>query len=348
MMLRSVLVGTLLSVGVGAQGSSAPAEPRRPVPAILEAFRAFPIVASADAHRHEQLHRLNLSLINDPEFPKVVNDIVVEFGNALHQSVIDRFTNGEDVPYAELRRVWMDTTQAHPVNDTPHAEEFFRTVRTINKPLPPARRLRVLLGDPPIDWSTIRTSEEHRTWISMRETFPADLIRREVIAKGRRALVLYGVMHLQRRNAMANFDSTGPAASLVSLLEDSGSIKVFTVGLTFDPAILQADAGKWPAPSLALLRGTSMGAANLPYEGPRFAIRAGKPVPIGRSEWKTMRVEDQFDALLYIGPRAAITDVLVAPELCADAEYVAMRTGRMALVGFKEPIDDYCGNVAPR
>ena len=55
----------------------------------------------------------------------------------------------------------------------------------------------------------------------MREIFPAGLVQREVLAKHRRALLMYGVGHLWRKNPQANFGSAGLAASLVSLLEET-------------------------------------------------------------------------------------------------------------------------------
>jgi hypothetical protein len=61
-----------------------------------------------DAHRNTAIHAFLLSLIRDPQFPTVVNDIVVECGNALHQDVADRFVRGEDVPYETLRKIWLD------------------------------------------------------------------------------------------------------------------------------------------------------------------------------------------------------------------------------------------------
>src|SRR5207249_7620718 len=50
-------------------------------------------------------------VIRDPEFSRKVNDIVIEFGNPLYQTVLDRFVDGDDVPYAELSKVWQMTTQ---------------------------------------------------------------------------------------------------------------------------------------------------------------------------------------------------------------------------------------------
>ena len=79
---------------------------------------------------NEQCHAFRLSLIRDPRFTGAVNDIVVEFGNARYQDLMDRFVEGEEVPYESLRQVWLNTTQ--PVQEWafPIYEEFFRAVAT--------------------------------------------------------------------------------------------------------------------------------------------------------------------------------------------------------------------------
>jgi hypothetical protein len=133
-----------------------PAVPLDPVDAILEAFRSHQIVALDEGdHGNEQGHAFRLSLVRHPHFATTVNDIVVEFGNALYQDVIDRFIYGEDVAIESLRRVWQNTTQPHFAVDLPIYEEFFRAVRAVNMSVPAERRVRVLLGDPPIDWDTV-------------------------------------------------------------------------------------------------------------------------------------------------------------------------------------------------
>ena len=45
-------------------------------------------------------------------------------------------------------------------------------------------------------------------------------------------------------------------------------------------------------------------------------------------------MEDQFDAVLYLGPPTSITvrRSEIAPSLCVDADYLKMRLRRMALM----------------
>lgn len=338
-----VVVSNLSDAQPGSQ--SRLAVPVEPIRAVLEAFRSHTVVALDEGdHGNEQGHAFRLALIRDPEFATIVNDIVVETGNARYQALMDRFIQGEEVTEASLREVWQNTTQPHFAGDMPIYEEFFRAVRVVNASLPRERRLRVLLGDPPIDWETVRTPEQHLKWIALRDTHAADVIRREVLAKGRRALVVYGGWHLQRRNIDTNYELTddGP---LVSLLEDRGQTNAFTIwtNTMADLEMLQADVVSWHRPSLAMVRGTTLGAVDFtfyfPFDGDRINIRDGKPVLRPRAEWRQLQMEDQFDAVLYLGPRSTITYARLSPALCAEPTYMQMRLGRMLLVGMQDEAD---------
>jgi hypothetical protein len=345
-------VGTV-SIPAGQSAEPRLAVPTPAVPAILDAFRSHDVVALSDSDDSGSAFRL--SLIRDPQFASIVNDIVVEFGNALYQSVIDRFVGGGDVPDPVLRQVWQNTTQANATWDGPMYEGLFRTVRTVNASLPRERQLRVLLGDPPIDWDGVRSKADRDRWIGLRDTYPADLIRMEVLAKHRRGLVVYGPLHLQRRNLAANYESEGLAETLVSRLESQGTTKAFTIWP--GPGRLQANIRSWPKPSIALLRGTLLGAADFTsyYPSPptRFSVKAGNLVPIPRNQWRSLRMEDQFDAVLYLGSEpSTMTTTQLPLALCADAAYMKMRLERMSLVGMPQGEVDqlklYCASVVPK
>ena len=171
-----------------------PATPTDPISGILAAFENNSIVALGEGgHGNEQSHALRMSLIRDPRFAATVNDIVVEFGAAQNQSMLDRFLNGEDVSDSDLKKVWQDTTQTFPVWDVPIYEEFFRAVRAVNMSLPKDKKLRILLGDPAVDWD----NDPKRSFD--RDGHAAELIKREVLDKKRRALVIYGDFHFFRR-----------------------------------------------------------------------------------------------------------------------------------------------------
>src|ERR1017187_2466472 len=117
--------------------------------AVLEALTTHRLVGIGEAEGLQNHHDALQALITDPRVPEVVNDIVVEFGNARYQNTIDRFIAGHPVHNAELRQVWRNTTQSLLNTwDPPVYEQFYRTVRAANWPLPAAQQMRGLLGDP--------------------------------------------------------------------------------------------------------------------------------------------------------------------------------------------------------
>jgi hypothetical protein len=349
----SVVIALAAVTAGGHQTAAPPAVPVEAIGGIIDAFRTHQVVALSDAHRNEQAHAFLLSLVRDPGFAATVNDIVVEFGTSRYQDVIDRFVRGEDIPYESLRRVWQDATMPHSANDYPIYEEFYRTVRTVNASVPRERQLRVLLGEPPIDWESVRTREDHFKWLAMRDSHPAALIQTEVLARERRALLVYGSLHFQRKNVQSNFEMEDwRAQTIVSLLERAGPTRVFTIWGVADVASIQPDASSWRPPSLAPIRGTALGAVDVtryvPWIKRRFAVRDGKMVPVPEKEWRSMRAEEQIDAVLYLGPPSAMTDSNLSPKLCADTAYIEMRLKRIAIAGppiEAENLKKYCASL---
>jgi hypothetical protein len=99
--------------------------------------------------------------------------------------------------------------------------------------------------------------------------------------------------------------------SLVTILEGSQTM-AFTIwtNAALELSSLQADVRTWPVPSLAMLRETPLGRAGLStYLGPN----AGDVPP----QWLAP-MEDQFDAVLYLGPLSTITLGRPQPWRCAE------------------------------
>ena len=335
---------TVIAIAGVLRAQTKPATPLDPIAAILDALRTHDIVALGEGrHNNEQGYRLRLALIHDPRFAAIVNDVVVESGSSMHQAVMDRFIRGEFVPGRELRLAWQDTTVPDGPWDVPMYESFFQAIRTLNQSLSPERKLRVLLGDPPFDWEHATREDAVRIGLE-RDPFAAQLIRREVLAKKRRALVVYGDGHLARR-------PPGNRGNLVTRLVMMGAsvLNVWTHTTPNDLETLQADVRSWPVPSFAYTAGTTLGAGSF------NALRAS-----GGGE--DSRVDEQFDAVLYLGPYSGLTVARgeIAASLCADTDYITMRLRRMALLeppgakpppgvmGPSERLKRYCDTVAKR
>ena len=129
-----------------------------------------------------------------------------------------------------------------------------------------------------------------------------------------------------------------PAGTIVSLLETAG-VKVFSIwtftGLGEDLSTLQPNIATWPKPSLTLIKNTPLGTAPFTFYYPKgsgMMMRPGPngPIVVDLGEAIGGVMEEQFDALLYLGPKNEITYAGLSKSLCADPDYVEMRAARLS------------------
>jgi hypothetical protein len=327
-----------LPIAGTAQGTRpGPAVPLDAIPAILDAFRSFRVVSFPGGHTDpNDSQALLRALVADPRFGAIVNDIVVEFGSSRYQDVMDRYIRGEDVPESSVQRAWLDAVQPGISLDNENTPAFFRAVREANAKRPAAEKTRVLLGDPPIDWENVRTKADYRKWEIQRDSYPADLVRRLVLAHNRRALIVWANGHLMRQEILTNYDMTSwQSQTIVSLIEAPGGTRVFTVRAEGSLTKWQADTASWKPMTLTAVRGTALGAADFSeFESPdqRYLIRGEEDfVPIPRAQWASRRLDDIVDGILYTGPEK--TSAGIWTQLCADPGYVKMRVDRITLIG---------------
>jgi hypothetical protein len=309
------------------------AKPLDPIDGIINAFKTHDVVALGEGdHGNEQGAAFRAKLYRDSRFQAVVNDIVVESGNGRYQAMMDRYISGETVPEKELRRAWLETTQPNDVWDRDIYADMFRTIREINQKLPREKQLRVLLGDTPYTYDPANP----RARTPRSDAFPAELIQREVIAKKRKALIVYGEIHYLRR--MPPPMPGQAVGTIVSLLEKAG-VKVFSIwtftGLGAELPTLQPDIATWKKPSLTLIKDTPLGTAPFTFYYPKGSGMMRRPGPNGPimvdlGEAIGGVMQEQFDAVLYLGPKSEITFGELPKSLCADPEYVEMRATRLS------------------
>lgn len=256
-----------------------------PVHGIVKLFDTYRIVMLGEMHECRQQWDLLRRLVAAPGFAGRVNDIVMEFGNARFQDVVDRYIGGEDVPLARVERAWQDPVGAlGPVS--PVYGEFYATVRAVNQKLPKERRLRLLMGDPPIDWDQVRSLEDIAAFLPFRDEFYAGVVRQEVVAKKRKALLIMGGGHFRRNAGRPGFVENELLMALVkpyAIMTGSNMVGGFD---DVDPRFNELQS-----PSLIEVKGTWL--AGLSTPNPRGGTA---------STWEQM-----FDAYLYLGPRDTIT-----------------------------------------
>jgi len=295
-------------------------QPVNAVQGILEAFKRFPVVALGEAHGWQEFHDFVQQLICQPEFALEVDCIVVEFGNARYQTLMDRFIAGRDpVSVFELRKVWRNTTQgAWYTWDNPVYEHFFRTVRAVNRSLPRGQRqIRILLGDPPIDWQVVQPST-FLPFLNGRDSHFAEVVERHVLEKNRKALLIAGFGHTLRTSAA--FDGK----ELIDILDRKHPGGVFSVmpHAPFLPMMSQLESrlASWPTPSLALLGQDWLGGTSAE------AILPG-------TGQKTLA--QMANAYLYLGPGGEMTASQTDPAVFRDPEFARELARRRKLL---EPI----------
>jgi hypothetical protein len=309
--VRLVILGALC-VLLGASATPAPApQPRDAVDTLVSAFDRVPIVGLGLAHTVED-DEFSITLVRDPRFAKHhPQNIVIECGNALYQPVLDQYIAGGDVPLARLQLVWRNTTQVFgPCND-PHHKTLLDAVRQLNGRLPADRRIRVLAADPPIDWDTVQTPAEVRSFLGRRDENATSVIETQVLAKHQRAVVMMGGFHLHRRHGALVQNLT-----VTEMLESKHPRSTFVVLSGYSAnADVDRRTATWPVPSVAVLHDTWLGL----MDADAFAgdtLFAGKPV----KPWPGLRLQDLGDAFLYDGPGASTRDEEGPPE--SDAAYM--------------------------
>lgn len=323
--------------------------PRPAMVGVIDALRAHQLVAITDPHGNAGMRDFLRSLLTDSRFPDVVNDIVLEIGNARYQALVDDYVNGGAVDEYALAEAWLNTTVP---NQIAADVEWFRQVRRINAHRPAARRLRLLLGDPPIDWATVKTRADHFTWLSQRDSFPAALVQTQVLARQRKALIVYGHLHFQRRNVQSNFDmGDWRAETMVSLIERAGPTRVFTIWHLDEEVLtgLWPGASAWAVPAMVTVAGTRLGALDaggLTPRALRVGIADGRMAPLPKERYARLPIDQQLDAVLFLGPesRAAIEP---SAEVCRRPGFLEERLRRIALTGIPkfeaEAIQTLCG-----
>jgi hypothetical protein len=305
---------------------------------VIRAFDKYPIVALSEFHGLEQEADFIAQLIGHPGFSTKVDDIVVEFGNALYQDVIDRYVEGKDVPLSELRQVWRNTTQL-TVWDGAIYERFFANVRALNQTLPAKRRLHVLLGDPPIDWGKVGRREEWQSFLNRRDEHFAGVVLQAVLAKKRKALLIIGGAHLNKRSEEID-------ANVAQRIEKKypGSMFIIEphIGFGNKNDELEPRLAAWSKPSLTHLKDTWLGELDASLIRVSIVQLPGKE-PF--NSYKGKKLAEVADAYLYLGPGDSLTATSRTPR---DEAYVNEIKRRFTIMTGRELSPEAFTRVTPK
>src|SRR6476619_3672181 len=157
--LQDVVMRSLLGLVLLMSASvDAHAQTRQAIAGIAAQFDQHPLVMLGELHRSREIHAFLQRMLHDRVFICRVDDVVVESGNARFQPLVDSYVFGGDVSRASLASAWRET--AVPLTwNSPLYRQVFATLREVNRTHLCPRKVRVLLGDPPLDWSKIHSKD---------------------------------------------------------------------------------------------------------------------------------------------------------------------------------------------
>jgi hypothetical protein len=326
--LTALMIASALSLRMSARENSRSSNAASNI--LFEKAEKLDMLALGERHWSLPEHRFLRELILDPRFPTVFRTIIVEFGNALYQRTIDRYLAGENVSSRDLSMVWHDTTMPRAW-DSPLYAEFFEIVREVNKRLPKIKKLRVFLGDPPVDWSKVKDVADFKPFMD-RDAFYAEVMARNC---GReRCLLICGSDHFHWKDPLANLrppsahknaleyyrTKVGNAKKIESVLPLYSQAEIFTQYSV--PFLLSTHA-----PPLGTMR---FGQVD---QTPVMILKQGdgeaKPVEVRADD--TLPVSEVVDWVLYLGKADEQSDP--SPSLYQDRAYVRELYRRSKIVG---------------
>ena len=328
-------------IDVESKGIAGIDNPADPVEYINLSLQAYPIVCLAEGgHQANEPHQFLRRLLSDDTILRTVDVIIVEFASATHQAVLDAYVRGEDVPFATLSNVWRDTGQSptEPWN-SPLYHQLLEVIRNGNRGLPPGKKVRVIAGDPAIDWGSIESREDYAAARIHRDPYVAELAIEQAFHLDKTVLIIFGGLHLPRvpiapedgRNSLtyrilSRYPDTVAAISFLSP-EDLGvedRMDEFERGKVYSTDrhwVGEIGAGSMFPGTYSLVTDPDTGAQNW------------EEVPL----YTEYVVRDLFDALIYLGPTSEWEYVPASFDRERDKDYLK-ELNRRSLLRFGRPL----------
>ena len=202
----------------------------------------------------------------------------------------------------------------------PIYRHLYKVIRETNMRRRGKHQMRVLCGDPYINWDTTKTRDDIGPFLGNRDRWYAQVVKNDVIAKHHRAFLIAGSYHFLR-------GQKHPFDIEAKLRRDGAKTFVILAGTNsvggYDDLDRRFDS--WPPLSIALLNGNWLG------ELPAWPVVTGGTADLHDSSFK---LKNAADALLYLGPRDSLVRVY-APRAEIDGTlYGKELLRRMAIFGF--------------
>lgn len=160
-------------------------------------FDQHRFVFIGSTHGDVKIHDFLLCLLSRPGLERRVTDVLVEWASPAHQPLMDRYLLAlEPLAMDSLRPVWFETDYPPLWATIPQMPAFFAAVRAINVRVDPSRRIRVVGGNEPVDWKTVRGPADMARFPFKSNNSIHLILEHLAPATERRVLIVYGIGHV--------------------------------------------------------------------------------------------------------------------------------------------------------
>jgi hypothetical protein len=292
-------IAVLLWLGLSPAVSAAATQTA--VAEIAEQFDNHPLIMIGELHRSREIHAFLQQMLRDPVFICRADDIVVEFGNSRLQHLADTYISGGNVTQTQLQSLWRET--AVPLTwNSPLYQQFYETARDINEKHLCTHSIRVVLGDPPLDWSKIKTVKDYARFTD-RDGSYADVVEREVLSRHHRALLVAGELHAMKQ-LPKDYQSQPEDPTVAQRIERKYPGALFSIVSVPLPNAAKA-LSLGPAPSFSVVRGSALEHAD--FQLTDYDATVTLASVNGKEVWKLEPAKhwppmgNVVDGLLYVG-----------------------------------------------
>ena len=184
---------------------------------IVNKFDTHDIIAIGETHDKIEVTDFYIKLVQNEEFRKKVDFLVIEMGNHFFQEVLNDYISGGEVDEKVLYKLWRDHTSCMlNGSDNTGMIRLLDAVREAN--LNSTYKIQILAGDPAIDWAAINCLQKFYKYLGSRDKFYTEIVAGYVVEPKKKALLIMGNSHFNKSRtiAMVKNDLQNPITTLIN------------------------------------------------------------------------------------------------------------------------------------
>lgn len=286
---RALLITILLFITYSVQLLAQPQKKNvhKGIPFIVNKFDQYNIVAIGETHDKVEVTDFYIDLVKNDEFRKKVDFLVIEMGNHLYQNILDDYISGKTIDEKEIFKLWRNHTSCMlNESDNTGMIRLLKSIRDTN--LNSEYKIRVLAGDPPVDWNKITCLQQFYKFLGTRNEFYTGIVKDYILNSRKKGLIIMGNSHFnkQRTKYMIEKDLQNPITTLIN--SNNSSLYLLNV----------MTSSSFPYDNLKELELKYVITTNDPWLG---GLKIGSPFI------KDKTLKTQTDGIIYLGKKSTLT-----------------------------------------